>query len=108
MAANLVSVRFACRTLVRSKWIVLQYLQPVIVGVATGLLASWWATRLLTQFFYDIDPHEPFVWIGSVVVLLVVASLAAWLPASRDRCKPNGCPQNRVTGLLRDDSTGLP
>jgi len=63
--------------------IVVQYLRPVIVGAATGLLASWWATRLLTQFLYDIDPHEPFVWMGSVAALLVVASLAAWLPASR-------------------------
>src|SRR3954470_9357504 len=63
--------------------IVVQYLRPVIVGAATGLLASWWGTRLLTQFLYDIDPHEPFVWMGSVAALLVVASLAAWLPASR-------------------------
>jgi putative ABC transport system permease protein len=63
--------------------IVLDYLRPVIAGVATGLLASWWTTRLLTHFLYEVDPHEPFVWIGSVAALMVVASLAAWLPARR-------------------------
>jgi ABC-type antimicrobial peptide transport system permease subunit len=62
---------------------VLDYLRPVIAGVATGLLASWWTTRLLTHFLYEVDPHEPFVWIGSVAALMVVASLAAWLPARR-------------------------
>jgi len=63
--------------------IVLDYLRPVIAGVATGLLASWWTTRLVTHFLYEIDPHEPFVWMGSVAALMVVASLAAWLPARR-------------------------
>jgi putative ABC transport system permease protein len=63
--------------------IVLEYLRPVIAGVATGLLASWWTTRLVTHFLYEIDPHEPFVWMGSVAALMVVASVAAWLPASR-------------------------
>jgi len=37
----------------------------------------------VTHFLYEIDPHEPFVWIGSVAALMVVASLAAWLPARR-------------------------
>jgi predicted lysophospholipase L1 biosynthesis ABC-type transport system permease subunit len=63
--------------------IVLDYLRPVIAGVATGLLASWWTTRLVTHFLYEIDPHEPFVWIGSVAALMVIASVAAWLPATR-------------------------
>ena len=63
--------------------IVLEYLRPVIAGVATGLLACWWTTRLVTHFLYEIDPHEPLVWVGSVAALMVVASLAAWLPARR-------------------------
>jgi putative ABC transport system permease protein len=62
---------------------VLEYLRPVIAGVAAGLLASWWTTRLVTHFLYEIDPHEPFVWMGSVAALMVVAGLAAWLPARR-------------------------
>jgi predicted permease len=61
--------------------IMLEYLRPVIAGVSTGLLASWWTTRLVTHFLYEIDPHEPFVWMGSVAALLAVDSLAAWLPA---------------------------
>jgi ABC-type antimicrobial peptide transport system permease subunit len=61
--------------------IVFDYLRAVIAGVATGLLASWWTTRLVAHFLYEIDPHEPFVWIGSVGAVIVVASAAAWLPA---------------------------
>lgn len=63
--------------------IVFDYLRPVITGVATGLLASWWTTRLVAHFLYEIDAHEPLVWIGSVAALIVVASVAAWLPARR-------------------------
>jgi ABC-type antimicrobial peptide transport system permease subunit len=63
--------------------IVLEYARPVIAGVAIGLLASWWMTRLVTHFLYEIDPHEPSVWMGSVAALMAVAGLAAWLPARR-------------------------
>jgi ABC-type antimicrobial peptide transport system permease subunit len=63
--------------------IVLEYLRPVIAGVAAGLLASWWTTRLATHFLYEIDPHDPLVWMGSVATLMAVAALAAWLPARR-------------------------
>jgi predicted permease len=63
--------------------IALDYLRPVIAGVATGLLASWWTTRVVAHFLYEIDPHEPIVWSGSVAALMVVATLAAWLPARR-------------------------
>ena len=63
--------------------IMLEYLRPVIAGVSTGLLAPWWTSRLVTHFLYEIDPHEPFVWIGSVAALMVVTGVAAWLPARR-------------------------
>jgi putative ABC transport system permease protein len=63
--------------------IVLEHLRPVILGVAIGLLLSWWSTRLLSTFLYQIDPHEPSVWAGAAVLLLLAAASAAWIPARR-------------------------
>lgn len=48
-----------------------------------GLLASWWASRLVAGFLSEIDPHEPLVWAAATMTLLAVATVAAWLPARR-------------------------
>ena len=58
-------------------------LWPVLVGVGGGLLASWWTARLVQGYLYRFDAHDPRVWTTAVAVLLVVAVLAAWLPARR-------------------------
>jgi predicted lysophospholipase L1 biosynthesis ABC-type transport system permease subunit len=61
--------------------VILDHLRPVLAGVASGLLASWWATRLLSAYLYRIDAHEPAVWFAAAFALLVVAVVAAWIPA---------------------------
>jgi hypothetical protein len=63
--------------------IVLEHLRPVILGVAAGLLLSWWSTRLLSTFLYQIDPHEPSGWVGAAALLMFAAACAAWIPARR-------------------------
>ena len=63
--------------------IVVEHLRPVILGVAAGLLLSWWSTRLLSSFLYQIDPHEPLVWAGAAMMLMLAAAGAAWIPARR-------------------------
>jgi putative ABC transport system permease protein len=53
------------------------------VGVATGLVASLAATRLLRSQLYDVSPADPIV-LGSVAALLgCVALTAALIPARR-------------------------
>jgi predicted permease len=56
---------------------------PVAFGLAAGLAGTYYATRIITSFLFQTDPHDP-VTIAAVVALLgVAACLAAWLPARR-------------------------
>jgi predicted permease len=66
-----------------STMIVVEYLRPVILGCAAGLLLSWWAAQLLSTFLYRIDPHEPLVWAAAAMILMIAAAAAAWIPARR-------------------------
>jgi predicted permease len=65
------------------KAIVIEYLRPSIAGACLGLLAAWWSVRVVAAFLYTVDPHEPSIWIGATGALLIVPTVAAWLPARR-------------------------
>ncbi|MGE0554623.1 MAG: ABC transporter permease [Gemmatimonadales bacterium] len=54
-----------------------------LAGIVLGLLGSLWATRLLTGMLHDTGPNEPGALAGAALLLVVVAVLAAWLPARR-------------------------
>lgn len=56
-------------------------LRPVVIGVAIGLLASWWTSKLVQAYRYD--SHDLRVWVAATVVILSAAIAAAWLPARR-------------------------
>ena len=53
------------------------------VGVATGLLAAVWVTRLIESLLYDVAPTDPITFVGVAGVLVVVAAAACYLPARR-------------------------
>jgi ABC-type antimicrobial peptide transport system permease subunit len=63
--------------------IVLEHLRPSAAGAMLGLIASWWTSQLVRRFLYEVDPHEPVVWIVATATLLLVAAGAAWIPARR-------------------------
>ena len=63
--------------------LVLGPLYPVMCGVGAGLLVSWWVSRLISGYVYQIDTHDMRIWAGSVGLILAVAGIAAWLPAHR-------------------------
>jgi putative ABC transport system permease protein len=65
------------------RMVIVDHLRPAVLGAAAGLLASWWAARLLSAFLYEIDAHEPVVWAAAAVTLIVVTVIAAWIPARR-------------------------
>lgn len=53
------------------------------IGVAAGLVCSLAATRLVRSILFEVSPTDPVVLGGVSVVLVLVASLAAYVPARR-------------------------
>ena len=52
-------------------------------GVAIGAGGSFALTRLLRTMLFGVSPTDPAVFVAASVFLLVVASLAAYIPARR-------------------------
>jgi predicted permease len=54
-----------------------------VAGLALGLVGAFWATRLLRGFLYEVKPLDPMTFVAVVVILVLVALAACWLPARR-------------------------
>ncbi len=55
----------------------------VIAGLAVGLVGAFAGTRILVSLLYEVTPGDPFSLAGAILVLLIVALGAAYLPARR-------------------------
>ena len=60
-----------------------QALRLVFIGVAAGLLAAAALTRLLGRLLYQVEPLDPWTFAVTALVLLVVATVASYVPARR-------------------------
>ncbi len=60
-----------------------QALRLVFIGVAAGLLAAGLLTRLLERLLYEVEPLDPWTFTVTALVLLVVATVASYVPARR-------------------------
>jgi len=58
-------------------------LWPVAVGIAAGLMGTYYATRVTRSFLFETAPHDPATLVSVVGLLAAAACLAAWLPARR-------------------------
>ena len=54
-----------------------------VVGIVAGLAAAFAASRVVSGLLFDVGVLDPVVFIGAPVLLLVVALLAAYVPARR-------------------------
>lgn len=63
--------------------IVRQALTLAIAGIVIGLAAAFGLTRLMASMLFDVKPADPLVFASVSLLLLAVASLAAYLPARR-------------------------
>ena len=65
-------------------WLVLrESLLVVVAGLAIGLPAAIAVTRLAGSVVYGIQPGDPASFAAGTFAMLVIASVAAWLPARR-------------------------
>ncbi len=58
-------------------------MRPILAGTASGLLASYFFTRLLTSEIWGVSPTDPSTFGAIVALALVVGVLACLLPARR-------------------------
>ena len=52
-------------------------------GVVLGLLASLALTRWMSSMLFDVSVTDPSTYAAVVLLLLLVAGLACWIPARR-------------------------
>ncbi|MDR0842463.1 MAG: ABC transporter permease [Acidobacteriota bacterium] len=74
------------------RWVVMKDMVLAGVGgVLIGGLVSWWVGKAVAHFIYNGDKHQnPLGLALTAAALLVVITLAAWIPATRAlRIEPN-------------------
>ncbi len=54
---------------------------PLVCGTVAGLGGTYYATRIIKSFLFQVTPHDPPTLAAAVAVLAAAAYLAAWLPA---------------------------
>ena len=65
------------------RMVVRQAMAPTVTGIALGVIGAYYATRLLASMLFGILPHDVVTFVLTPQVLLIVAILAACLPAAR-------------------------
>jgi predicted permease len=58
-----------------------QTMRPVLAGALVGLLCTAAVSRLLSSVLFGVSPYDPVAFVGVSIFLLVVAAMAAYLPA---------------------------
>jgi predicted permease len=55
----------------------------MMLGIATGLAASWVLAELVEGFLFEVRAHEPSVYAGALTILALAGLVAALVPALR-------------------------
>jgi predicted permease len=63
--------------------VVLQSLQLATIGVVVGILCALGLTRALRSVLFDVNPTDPVTFASVSVIMLIIAGLAAFVPAQR-------------------------
>jgi ABC-type antimicrobial peptide transport system permease subunit len=58
-------------------------LRLAAIGVVTGVIAAGILTRGLAQLLFRVGPLDPLTFVAAPAALLLVAAIAAFVPARR-------------------------
>lgn len=62
----------------------------VVVSIAMGVGAAWWASGYLGALLFGTSPRAPETLLASALLLALVTAAATWVPASRaTRLRPS-------------------
>jgi len=65
------------------RMVVSQGLRPVLAGIAVGVGATYWLSRVMASQIYRIQATDPWTIAVAVLVLVTVGLVACLLPARR-------------------------
>jgi predicted permease len=65
------------------RFILRQEVEPVLLGIATGLLLAWRLTPLLSSLLFGVSPFDPLTFLAIAAFLAAVGALACYAPARR-------------------------
>lgn len=66
-----------------SNLVLRQGMLPVLIGVGLGLVGAFFATGLLRNLVYGVSVSDPSAYVTVTLLVLLVSSLAVYLPARR-------------------------
>ena len=58
-------------------------LAPTLIGLVVGVASAYAATRAMARLLFGVSPTDPLTFVVVPGLLIVVALIAAWLPAHR-------------------------
>jgi len=58
-------------------------IRAIFFGLPLGLFLAWILSRVLSSYLFQVKVGDPFVWIISCVLLLIITIIAAFIPALR-------------------------
>ncbi len=58
-------------------------LRMALIGILAGFVASLGVTKLIASLLYGTAPGDPVTFLGMVLMLVVVALVAGYIPARR-------------------------
>jgi ABC-type antimicrobial peptide transport system permease subunit len=54
-----------------------------VLGLVTGMVAAYLATRTLASMLFGVNLHDPLIFFGVAASIIVVVVLASYIPARR-------------------------
>lgn len=63
--------------------IIKEGMRPVLGGIVVGVAVAWTAARVIRGLLFGISPYDPVTYLVVPVFLVVVALVAAYIPARR-------------------------